>query len=1070
MLPAKRSLVRSKLLVPGAAGLLHRPRVCEVVERGLEAKLTLVSAPAGYGKTSALIDFAGRSPVPVCWYTADERDRDLGTFAAYLIAAIGERFPGFGERSQDVLDSLAGDLLRDPTAIIGELTNEILDIDSSFVLVLDNYESVEGIFGLRSFIHRLLEVLPPNCHLMIGSRILPDVPVTRLVAKRQLVGLTAPDLCFTAGEIRDLLRLSQVEVSEQQAQVLATSSEGWITSVLLLADLLQDGGSLPPLSEGRMTHETYSYLAREVLGRQSPDVQHFLYTSAVLREMSVRLCREALHIRNPRVFLEEVERRNLFITRFGTGRSAIYRYHTLFRDFLHEQFYHHDRASHADLHQCAARWFEERNNVEEAVYHYLAAGVYDEATALMDRVAMERFTRGHVETLLHWAAELPEELRSQAPRLSYYQSVVLCDRNEYEEARRALDYAEAGYIARGDKVRLGSVHILRGTLHLGEGAYEEAIHQAQMALDMLAPDAVATRAEAERVIGRAYVGLGRLVEGTVKLERALELYRQAGSLYDVSNVLQDLVSTLVKCGRFDEATSHLNQALSLCRRLGAPGPLANILNSLACAHQLRVEYQEALTFFQEGLAMARRSGDQLVQAVILVGMAELYRDVGIYARAEPLFRAGRQLLGEDEPDLVLYTLAAQADMYRWQGELTHALALIQQGQALADEKGLDFGLRGLLAVSEGIARAEQGKDEAGRRLLAQAIRFLEERQARREVARARFLLAKAHLLAGDEPQAIAELRAALNLADEIAIDHFAVIEGQHAMQLLELGRARGVRSCAGVAEKIHKLHLFRQQQMESDVQEEGPGRLEVYAFGEGRVVSDGRTITTSEWHGAMTKELFFYILLHGPLERDAIGLVFWPDLSSKKMTDSFHTAMYRARRALGSDVIVVEEGQYRIGDVDYWFDVEEFEMLTERARLLPPCDWQVEHLWRRAVDLYRGDFLPEVDRLWSVPRREALRETYLEALIGIGESCAARGEFEGAVEWYRRALEMDELREDIHRHIMRCYVAAGRRSEALLQYEACRRILRQELDLEPSFETQKLYEQISSNSPSQRPR
>jgi two-component SAPR family response regulator len=249
------------------------------------------------------------------------------------------------------------------------------------------------------------------------------------------------------------------------------------------------------------------------------------------------------------------------------------------------------------------------------------------------------------------------------------------------------------------------------------------------------------------------------------------------------------------------------------------------------------------------------------------------------------------------------------------------------------------------------------------------------------------------------------------------------------------------------------------------VDEEVTGWLEIYALGTGRVIRDGEEIPSSEWQAAMVKELFFYILMHGPVERDSIGAVFWPDLPAKKVRNSFHTTLHRMRGAVGADAIVLEEGRYRLGDVDYSFDVEEFESLVERARLLPPEGWQAEDLWRRAVALYTGDFLPEVDRTWCVPRREALRETYVEALVGVGRCCEARSDSVGAVEWYNRALTVDGLREDVHGRIMQCYAEAGRRSEALAQYERCRKTLSRELGLEPATELRDLYERISGRRP-----
>jgi LuxR family maltose regulon positive regulatory protein len=1057
-------LVRSKLLVPSPAGLLHRPRLCQAIERGLECKLTLISAPAGYGKTSALVDFAQHSPTPVCWYTADERDRDLGLFIQYLVGAIGEQFSSFGERTRAALATLAGDVSHVPAGVVEELANEILELDAPLAVVVDNYEALDGTLGIRGFTRRLLEILPPNCHLMLGSRVLPDVPITHLVAGRQLVGLATRDLCFSSQEVRELLQLSRLQISEAQAEALAASSEGWITGILLLVDLLREDAQTALLSAGGATAETYGYLATEVLDRQPPDLQYFLRTSAVLREMSAPLCREVLQIEEPNGLLAELEQRNLFVTRFGRGAGATFRYHNLFRDFLRRQLRQRDPARHAELHLRAATWFDEANDVEEAVYHYLAAEAYPEAIALMERVAREWFVRGRVEMLLDWAQELPEPVKAQAPRLLLYQSKVLIDRYDYDGARQALTYAEAGFSA-GEEcaANLAEVHNLYAVLELFEGHYEDAVVEAQRALEILGQDEVIERVNAQRYIGKACVGLGCLDEGVAILREALALYRQIGSSYDVVNSLQDIGTVLIDLGRFGEAADCLSEALAIARRLDASTLLAMALNNLGWLHHLRSEYREALALYEEGLAVARRGSVLRDQAYITVGMADLYRDAGLYERAVPLYSAGWQLAEETEPSLAVYVLLAQADMRRWQGDLVRALALLQRARRLAEEKGLKSAMQGLLPVAEGIALAESGEVETGLRMLSSGVDFLERGQAKRELGRAYFLLAKAHLLAKDARRAVIALRQAMDIAKKIGTCQFVIAEGQHATAVLSLGCEEGVAFCQDIADRAEALRSFGRRQLRLDAEdEEGTvPYLKIRAFGEGQVIRDGHVLSSSDWQAAMAKELFFYILLHGPLERDAIGVVFWPDSSAKKMRNSFHTTLHRMRRAVGAQAVIVEEGLYRLGDVGYWFDVEEFESLVARARLLPPSDWQAEDLWRRALALYRGDFLPEVERTWCVPRREALREMYIEALVGMGRCHEARREFEDAVDWYRRALEMDELREDTHRRIMHCYAEAGQRSKAMAQYRRCREILESELGLEPSLTTRQLYGHIS---------
>jgi two-component SAPR family response regulator len=401
-------------------------------------------------------------------------------------------------------------------------------------------------------------------------------------------------------------------------------------------------------------------------------------------------------------------------------------------------------------------------------------------------------------------------------------------------------------------------------------------------------------------------------------------------------------------------------------------------------------------------------------------------------------------------------------MYRWQGDDERALALLEQASQLAKDKGLVVEQHGVLAVAQGIVLAECHEFEKGLQLLSDAVSSLEQQGAMRELARGRFLLAKAHLLRGDEVAATAELRRAMALAEEIGTVQFVVVEGQHAEELVDLALARGVPGGRGLADGIQRLRAFRQELTRDRLEmgDETERRLEIYGLGAARVVREGRPIPGSAWQAAMAKELFFYILLHGAVERDAIGLVFWPELPAQKVTSNFHSTLYRVRQAVGSDAVVVEDGKYRLA-VEYWFDVDQFDALVERARLLPPHDWQAEELWRRAVQLYRGELLPEVDRAWIVVRRRELGDKYMEALVELGRCHEVRGTLEEAIDRYRQALGENELREDIHRRVMRTYADAGRRSDAITQYRRCQEILRRELGIEPSRETMKLYQEIA---------
>jgi ATP/maltotriose-dependent transcriptional regulator MalT/DNA-binding SARP family transcriptional activator len=858
-----------------------------------------------------------------------------------------------------------------------------------------------------------------------------------------------------------LLGRSGIDVTESQAALVAENAEGWITGVLLVLDLLRQDTPAAWVETGKATAQTYGYLASEVLGRQPREVQRFLLSSSVLREMSAWLCREALGIDGSSSHLARAERRNLFLTRFGDDAGATYRFHNLFRDFLQDRLRGSDPGRFAELHRRAGAWFEHVDDVDEAVYHFLMAETYAQATALMERASLEWFTRGRSETLLGWARSLPAMHRSHAPWLSLCESRVLTDRYDYSGAREALSHAESGFCASGDRSRVAKVHNQRAALDLLEGHLENALSEAAAALTLLDPGDLTERAHALRHTGVAHVRAGRFSNGVSCLERSLGLFRDVASPYDIVCVLQDLTFAFASHGRLDRAAVYLGEALPIARQLGSPSLLAGVINNLGMLHYERGQYRDALLLYQEGLSVARRGHDTRGEANLADGLAGIYRDLGLFESADALYDVAWAIARESRPGQAVRILAARADMYRWQGDRERGRTQLDLASQLAKDSGLEGELRGLLGIARGIISAEDGETRQGVRLLGDALHDVRQRGALREQARGHFLLAKAYLLDGDQALATAELRRALSLATENETFQPAMVEGQYACELVQLALDRGIAGGRRLDDGIRRLRsLATELDMDrQESREDYAERLDIYALGPARVVRNGSPIPRSAWRAAMAMELFFYILFHGPTERDAIGLVFWPDLPSQKVSNNFHSTLYRVRRAVGNDAVVVENGEYRLG-VSYRLDVDEFDALVERARLLPPHYWQAAELWRRAVNLYGGDLLPEVDRDWCVVRRTELRDKYVEALVELGRYDEARGQVEAATERYRQALEINQLREDIHRRIIRTYADAGRRSDAVTQYQRCRDILRGELGIEPSGQTQQLYREI----------
>src|SRR5258708_11584816 len=203
--------------------------------------------------------------------------------------------------------------------------------------------------------------------------------------------------------------------------------------------------------------------------------------------------------------------------------------------------------------------------------------------------------------------------------------------------------------------------------------------------------------------------------------------------------------------------------------------------------------------------------------------------------------------------------------------------------------------------------------------------------------------------------------------------------------------------------------------------------------------------------------MFLCLIFEGPITRENLGLLFWPDSLPKHVNGNVHTALYYTRRALGDNIVSHENKQYLINpDIDVWCDVMEMQNLTSQARLLSPYDARTEDLWRRAANLYHGEFLPDLATDWVLPYRERLRETYIEALVGMAECARARGDLREALGRFKRANELEPYREDIHQAIMMCYAARGAMQKVLAHFQALKKLFRQDLDIDPSAKTQDL--------------
>lgn len=408
-------LVTKLYVPPPRPEAIRRPRLIGKLNEGLDRKLTLVSAPAGFGKTTLLSMWLAESSSPAAWLSLDERDSDFVRFLTYLVAALEAAGTTAGQRALHVLQSRYPP---PPESVLTTLVNEVSTIPDELILVLDDYHAV-GAQSVDDALAFLIEHLPPQIHLVVSTREDPRVSLPRLRAQGQLTELRASDLRFEATEAAAFLSEAMgLSLSPDDVAALEAQTEGWVAGLQLAAlsiKGLDDATEFISAFSGSNRY-IFDYLAEEVLGRQSERIRRFLLLTSVLERLSGSLCDTVADEEGSNGILDALERGNLFVVPLDSKRRW-YRYHHLFRDALQARLQKEKPELVPNLHQRASAWCEGHGLSAEAIHHALAAEDYERAADLVELAAPATRRSREEAMLLRWLKALPDELIRHRPVL-----------------------------------------------------------------------------------------------------------------------------------------------------------------------------------------------------------------------------------------------------------------------------------------------------------------------------------------------------------------------------------------------------------------------------------------------------------------------------------------------------------------------------------------------------------------------------------------------------------------------------------------------------------------------------
>jgi LuxR family transcriptional regulator, maltose regulon positive regulatory protein len=819
------ALLETKFYVPRPRhGLVPRLRLSERLDRGTASKLTLVSAPAGFGKTTLLTEWLAAGPAApgnerlVAWLSLDRADNDPASFWTYVINALRTVASGIGESALALLHAPQPPPIE---TVLTVLLNDLGAIAADVVLVLDDYHVIDAP-EVQDGMTFLLDHLPPRLHVVIASRADPALALARLRARGELVEIRAAELRFTPDEAAAYFNgMMGLQLTARDVAALEARTEGWIAALQLAALSMQGRDDVAGFIAGFAGDDRYvvDYLAEEVLGRQTDRVQAFLLQTSILGRLSGPLCDAVTGQGGGKAMLEALDRGNLFLVPLD-DRRRWYRYHHLFADVLQARLLDEQPGQVPDLHRRASAWFEQNGEQPVAIGHALAAEDFDRAADLVE-LAIPAMARTRQEaTVRGWLEMIPDEVVRVRPVLSVGFAGALLTGGELEgvegrlrDAERWLDPptgarersqsppAEMVVIDVEEYRRLpGTIEMYRAGLALARSDIPGTVRHAQRTLELAPDDDHLCRASAAALLGLVYWGSGDLQAGHRAYSACVAGLRRAGFVADILGCSIALADIRITQGRLGEALRTYEQALQLGPEQGGSvlRGTADMFVGMSEIARERDDLRAATQLLLRSQELGEHTGLPQNRYRWRVAMARVAQAEENLPGALDLLNEAERLYVSDFFPNVRPVPALRARVWIAQGRLGEALGWArEQGLSVDDDLSYLREFEHITLVRLLLARHE---GERAGPSLHEAIRLLERLLLRAEaggrtgrVIEILVLRALAHQALEDIPAALGFLDRAVTLAEPEGYVRVFADEGPPMAALLRAVAKRGIR-------------------------------------------------------------------------------------------------------------------------------------------------------------------------------------------------------------------------------------------------------------------------------------
>lgn len=1088
---------------------MPRPRLVERIRGFLDQPATIVCADAGCGKTTLVTELARSLGLSFVWYQIDPTDVDLAVFFGYLVYGIRSLYPDFGHLVLSFI-SETENLGSRIDQLVDVFVNEVSErIEQKTIVVLDDYHHVDSSAPIAAAIDRVLQYIPDVLHIVITSRTMPNLSVTRLRSKGLIGVIDRKDLLFTPSEVQKLFAETfHQPLAPDQVDQFHKRTDGWVTALQLIQQSLdhvtRDAGARASL-ESKSSRDwlasafqqseldIFDYFSEEVLESEPQEIRLMLGKLSLLDRIDPSICEAALGIPGCSDKLRALTRRNVFVSQtYSSGTDEEYRLHPLFRSFLNRWLASEISSVEVTrLHKECSTSFAAAGRWDLAVSHLAEAGAGSDVAELLAEHGPELVESGRFETIKRTFDQLPDESLEARPRAVISRADVALIEGDHS---RALGlYARAARMAREADDPNIEAEALRGQAYIARhsGDCELAIKLATSAIN-LAPGLHALRARCYNTIGLCCFSLPGETERAIEnWQAALKEAKNAGDDRFARIVLHNLGLPYSMEGDFNEALHWLSQMIEpRANAASADDAKADLVpfpqEAIAHLNIARLKIvQGKLDDAESHLALALdRCQTFNLRSWIgetLETLGNLHRERGDYNRALEFYDDAARAYRDSG---VLLTdrelLDERAALFLRMGDTTSAER--ESDEYLRSRAGGSPSERSTALITRGRIQMAAGSVEHAATSLTEAASLARENKLHYNEARAALALAVLHWDLQQREEALAQLGRAVELAVRYDYSYMLSSHAVASPNLFRAAIARGispdylaqiipaetieVAAAAAVGTGLPIAAPVIQPAIERPAYS-----LAINMLGPVEIFRDPSGMAKEAWRLSKALHILCYLgsRRNHRAPKETLVDLFWSDADEDTVAKNFHPTISHLRKALNAgqvlkkDFVLYREGAYFLNpQFRYRLDTEEFERLlveAREARRTGEADASAQ-LLADAIKLYRGDFLEEFYYNWIEELQSYYRDLYLEALKDLIAHHSARDDQELVIRYGQTLLARDPYQEDVHCHVMEACVKSGNRAAAIEQFDGLRKMLRRELGVDPLPATIAKYEAL----------